>query len=443
MKLPRVVIVGRMNVGKSTLFNRLSVNAKSMTFDYEGVTRDVIKDTVTWRDYTFELVDTGGISLRKSTDEINERVRQLALKMVEQADVILLVCDGIVGVTVEDREVAKACRKLNKKIILVVNKADNKATEEHRYEFEGLGIKPIVFISALHGSSSSNLLDEVCAALPAPQPITQEQEVGCKMVILGKPNVGKSSLMNLLLQEERAIVSPIAGTTREAVKEKITFYQQDLLLTDTPGIRRKRKIDETLETMMVKSAFRAVDEADVVLLLIDSSEHAIADQELKLAFYVFEHYKSLIILFNKDDISTPEIKKDMDFSLDVYKYFLKKVPQMHISCKSGKNIGKVLPLVKQVYERANQQFNDDDLTMLFKEALRHRPLYHNQMVLGFKRIKQIATNPITIVIITETPEWYGSTQLGFFDNVMRAEYDLLGAPIKFLTRKPSSGPQER
>lgn len=443
MKLPRVVIVGRMNVGKSTLFNRLSVNAKSMTFDYEGVTRDVIKDTVTWRDYTFELVDTGGISLRKSTDEINERVRQLALKMVEQADVILFVCDGIVGVTTEDREVAKACRKLNKKIILVVNKADNKATEEHRYEFEGLGIKPIVFISALHGSSSSNLLDEVCAALPAPQPIAPEQEVGCKMVILGKPNVGKSSLMNLLLQEERAIVSPVAGTTREAVKEKITFYQQDLLLTDTPGIRRKRKIDETLETMMVKSAFRAVDEADVVLLLIDSSEHAIADQELKLAFYVFEHYKSLIILFNKDDISTPEIKKNMDFSLDVYKYFLKKVPQMHISCKSGKNIGKVLPLVKQVYERANQKFNDDELTMLFKEALRHRPLYHNQMVLGFKRIKQIASNPITIVIITETPEWYGSTQLGFFDNVLRSEYDLLGAPIKFLTRKPSSGPQER
>lgn len=437
MKLPRVVIVGRMNVGKSTLFNRLSVNAKSMTFDFEGVTRDIIKDVVTWRDYTFELVDTGGISLRKSADVINEQVRQLALKMVEQSELILFVCDGTVGVTTEDREVAKACRKLNKKIILVVNKADNKTTEENKYEFESLGIKPMVFISALHGSSSANLLDEICAALPTPQPISQEEEEGCKIVILGKPNVGKSSLLNLLAQEERAIVSPVAGTTREAVGQKITFYHQDLLLTDTPGIRRKRKIDETLESMMVKSAFRAVDEADVVLLLIDASEHAIADQELKLAFYVFEHYKSLIILFNKDDISDTETKKDMNFSLEVYDYFLKKVPQMHISCKSGKNIGKILPLVKEVYDRAQQKFNDDELTMLFKEALRRKPLYHNQMILHVKRVKQIASNPITIVLITETPEWFGSSQLGYFDNIMRSEYQLLGAPIKFLTRRPS------
>ena len=182
--------------------------------------------------------------------------------------------------------------------------------------------------------------------------------------------------MNLLVQEERAIVSPVAGTTREAIAEKITFYHQDLLLTDTPGVRRKRTIDEKLETMMVKSAFRAVEDADVVLLLIDASSHAIADQELKLAFYVFEHHKSLIILFNKEDLSDADIKKDMDFSFSVYDYFLKKIPQLHISCKTGKNIGKVLPLAKQVYERSCQQFSDDDITMLFKEALAHKPLYH-------------------------------------------------------------------
>ena len=173
------------------------------------------------------------------------------------------------------------------------------------------------------------------------------------------------------------------------------------------------------------------------LLLIDSSSHAIADQELKLAFYVFEHYKSLIILFNKDDLSDESIKKDMDFSLSVYDYFLKKIPQLHISCKTGKNIGKVLSLAKKVYERACQQFSDDEVTMLFKEALRHRPLYHQSMVINVKRAKQIASNPITIVLITETPEWFGPTQLGFFDNVLRSKYDLHGVPIKFLTRKPS------
>lgn len=438
MKIPRVVIVGRMNVGKSTLFNRLSVNAKSMTFDYEGVTRDVIKDVISWKDYTFELVDTGGISLKKSPDEIQEQVRQRAIGMMEQADLLLFVCDGTVGLTPEDRDIAQTCRRLNKKIILVINKADSGESQEHEYEFLKTGIKPAISISAIHGTGISDLLDAICNGLPAPTGANlPSEESNSKIVILGKPNVGKSSLMNLLVQEERAIVSPVAGTTREAIAEKITFYHQDILLTDTPGIRRKRKIDETLETMMVKSAFRAVDEADVVLLLIDASEHAIADQELKLAFYVFEHHKSLILLFNKDDISTPDAQQDMDRSLSVYDYFLKKVPHLAISCKTGKNVGKVLPLIKQVYERANQTFNDDELTMLFKEALRKKPLYHQQMVIHVKRVKQIATNPVTIVLISETPDWFGPSQLGFFDNIMRARYDLLGVPVKFLTRRPS------
>ena len=300
MKMPRVVIVGRINVGKSTLFNRLSVNAKSMTFDYEGVTRDFIKDIVSWRDYTFELIDTGGISLRKSPDEIQEQVRQRAIAMMQQADLLLFVCDGTVGLTNEDREIALTCRKLNKKIIVVVNKADSTAVQEHEHEFDQLGMKPVVPISALHGSSIGDLLDAICNALPKPtSPITHVEDESCKIVILGKPNVGKSSLMNLLVQEERSIVSPVAGTTREAVAEKITFYHQDILLTDTPGVRRKRKVEETLETMMVKTAFRAVEHADVVLLLIDASSHAIADQELKLAFYVFEHYKSLLFFLIK------------------------------------------------------------------------------------------------------------------------------------------------
>jgi len=437
MKLPRVVIVGRTNVGKSTLFNRLSVNAKSMTFDYEGVTRDFIKDIVTWKEYTFELIDTGGISLRKSQNVIDEQVRLRAISVMQSADVLLLLCDGTVGLTPLDREIAQVCRKVNKKIILVVNKSDNSATQEHIYEFQQLGIKPVVLISALHGAASGDLLDAVCDTLPAPVAHQEVEDAACKIVILGKPNVGKSSLMNLLVKQERSIVSDVAGTTREAIHEKVTFYHQDLLLTDTPGVRRKRSIDQTLETMMVKSAFRAVDNADIVLLLIDASSHAIADQELKLAFYVFEHFKSLIVLFNKEDLSTTEIKADMDYSLSVYDYFLKKVPQLAISCKSGKNVGKVLPLIKQVYERSCQKFSDDELTMLFKEALRHKPLYHQQMVINVMRVRQIASNPITLVLITQTPEWFGPTQLGFFDNVLRSKYDLQGAPIKFLTRKPS------
>lgn len=408
-----------------------------MTFDFEGVTRDIITDVVEWRDHRFELIDTGGISLRKSHDAIQEQVRQKALEMIGHADLILLVCDGTVGLTNEDREIAQTCRKVGKKIILVINKSDNSQTQEHEYEFQQLGIKPIILLSALHGSASGDLLDAICDALPAQTESYQEKEVACKIVILGKPNVGKSSLMNKLVEQERAIVSPVAGTTREAIAQKVSFYQQDLLLTDTPGVRRKRGVTDTLETMMVKSAFRAVDHADVVLLLVDASSGAIADQELKLAFYVFEHFKSLIILFNKDDLATPLLDQDMDRSLSVYDYFLKKIPQLHISCATGKNIGKVLPLVKQVCERACQKFDDDEITMLIKEALRKKPLYHQSMVINVLRAKQIASNPITIVLISHTPEWFGPTQLGFFDNVLRSKYKLDGAPIKFLTRKPS------
>lgn len=437
MKAPRIVIVGRTNVGKSTLFNRLSVNAKSITFDVEGVTRDFIKDIISWRDYTFELIDTGGISLRKSQDPLQEQVRQRALEVMDSADLLLLVVDGIIGLTSEDREIAKMCRKIGKPVILIINKSDSNVAKEHEYEFNQLGFEHVIFMSALHGLGAGDLLDAVCNILPKQTEIDEPVEPVCKIVILGKPNVGKSSLLNLLLQEERAIVSPIAGTTREAIGEKITFYQQDLLLTDTPGVRRKRVIDEKLETIMVKSAFRAVDEADIVLLLIDASSAAIADQELKLAFYVFEHYKSLIILFNKDDLTDQEIKKDMDYSLSVYDYFLKKIPQLQISCKTEKNIGRILPLIKKVHDRASQKFDDDDLTMLFKEALRAKPLYYRKMIIHVMRAKQIATNPITIVIISQTPEWFGPTQLGFFDNIIRAKYDLFGVPIKFLTRRPS------
>lgn len=434
-KKPSVSIVGRMNVGKSTLFNRLSDRVKSITMDYEGVTRDFVKDTISWQGRTFDIFDTGGISLRKTQDELLEKAREVALNMVKETDIILFVVDGTVGVAKEDREIARLLHKLGKTVFLIINKIDSKKSDEHGQEFRQLGFETMIRISAEHAKGIGDILDLLAQKLPE-HGIGQEKEPGCRVVLLGKPNVGKSSLMNLILKKERSIVSDVAGTTREALSDKVSFYSEDILMTDTPGIRKKRAVTEDLESLMVKSSMRALNEADVVLLLIDASEGKISDQELKLAFYAFtEKHKALALLFNKQDLTTEDTKSQLKFSMSEYEYVFKKVPQLSISCTTDRNIGKVLPLVKELYDRSHQQFNEDDLKLLFKDALMHKPLYCNSNLLIFYGARQIKTNPITIVLIVNEPKWFGPSQIMFFENILRAKYDLLGVPVKFFVRK--------
>lgn len=434
---PRIAIVGRMNVGKSTLFNRLSENVKSLTLDYEGVTRDILKEEISWQGRRFELVDTGGISLRKTQDQILETVRLKALEVVKSADVVLFVCDAKVGVLPEDREISKLLHSLDSKVMLVANKIDNSVSEQYRYEFERLGHKDLLHISAHHGIGIADLLQFIVDSLPD-QGITagpQNDDSISKVVLLGKPNVGKSSLMNLLLKKERSIVLDMPGTTREAIAEKISFYQQEILLTDTAGVRRKRCVHEQLEGLMVKTSFKALKDAHVVLLLVDASEGRLSDQELKLAFYSLEQHKALILLFNKQDLVDEESEARMKFSLEPYEHLTKKVERMDISCKSGKNIGKLMSKIQKVCKRYSQRFSDDDLSLLFKEALVRRPLYRNTNPLRVLRVRQIATAPITLLIIANEPKWFGPSQLTYFENQLRRQYDLRGVPIKFIVRK--------
>ncbi|MCL5876147.1 MAG: ribosome biogenesis GTPase Der [Candidatus Dependentiae bacterium] len=434
-KLPRVVLVGRMNVGKSTLFNRLSTSVKSITLDYEGVTRDFIKDTIFWDDRSFELIDTGGVSLRKTTDPILQEVRARALDQLEKSDVVLFVCDGKSGLVPEDREISKLLHKVGKTVIVVVNKVDTAIAKEHQHEFERLGHKMLVPISAQHGTGISELFTTIIGLIGKSTAIEEEKPL-YRVVLLGKPNVGKSSLMNLLLKQERSIVSDVAGTTREAISEKVTFYQEDLQITDTPGLRRQRSVKEQIETLMVKSSLRALDKADIVLLLVDASEGQLADQELKLAFYAFqEHYKALIVLFNKQDLVEHEAKEALAMDTEQYQFLLKKIEQLQISCKTEKNIGKVFPLVKKVWARYSQEFSPEELTVLFKTELEKRPLYHKTEPLAVYRVQQIQKAPITIAMTVNKPEWFGPSQLMFFENVMRATYDLQGVPVKFVLRK--------
>lgn len=434
--MPTVVIVGRTNVGKSTLFNRLSTDVKSLTLDYEGVTRDFLSDIVCWRDRSFELIDTGGISFRKTQDPILQKSRERALQLIDEADLILFVCDGTVGVQIEDREISDMLHAHNKNTVLVINKVDSHVGQERQYEFSQLGYKNSVAVSAQHGTAIADLFDEILDALPGESKPYEEEDVSCKVVILGRPNVGKSSLMNLLVGQERSIVTAIEGTTREAISENITFYKEIIEVTDTPGVRRKRGVTEPLEQLMVKSALHTLDRADVVLLVIDVSNGRLVDQELKLAFYAFqEKYKGLIIIFNKNDLETDAVRKELEYNLAPYQYFLKNIVQLHTSCVTQKNVGKVISLVNEVCNRYRTRFDDHELTTLFKQALERRPLYKSESLLHVYRAQQVKTGPITIALVVNEAKWFGPSQISYFEHVLREHTDLRGVPVRFVIRK--------
>jgi GTP-binding protein len=432
---PIVAIVGRPNVGKSTLFNRISRDAQTLIYDEPGVTRDVIGDVVSLQGKLCTLYDTGGIIMRKQQDPILEEVRQRALGMLDRAAVILFVCDGEVGPLPDDFEIAKLLHKKGVPVFTLINKTDIAESQEHIHAFERFGF-PIYQISATHGRGIDAVLKEVAEQLPKTAPASDYEQARCRVAIIGKPNVGKSSLMNELVKQDRVIVADKPGTTREAVSEQVTFYQEDIKLTDTPGMRRQRGVSEPLEQLMVKSALRAIDAAHIVILVVDGASGELSDQELKLAFYVFEEkHKALIILFNKQDLVVDEQKEELGRQKDQYKYFLDKIEMLSISCKTGKNVGKVLPLINTVWQRVRQQFASDELTMTLKESLMHKPLYRREQMLTFARAQQTKHTPITIELVVGNPPAWEATQLGYIENQLRKKYDLKSAALALIPRK--------
>lgn len=432
-QLQKVVVVGRMNVGKSTLFNRLATENRSLALDYEGVTRDFVSDKMSWKGKHFELIDSGGVMLRKPKGKFTKLVNEQVVQLISEADVVVLVCDGSVGIHPEDRELMKLIHKSGKFGILAVNKIDTNAAKDNQYEFERLGLDRIVTISAQHSIGIGDLLDYIAEQIT--EGGATEIDTQFRVSLLGKPNVGKSSLMNLLLGKDRTIVSEIAGTTREAVKEDIRFYQEDLQLIDTAGVRRKKGVTDQIETLMVKSTLAAVRESNIVLLLVDGSEGVLSDQELKLAFYVFEQGKALIIIFNKQDLVDEDIKEELAHNTLEYKYFLRKIETLNISCKTEKNVGKILSMVKEVWERDTLEISDVALTDLFKTELFNRPLYRNRQRLVLRKARQIMTAPITINLYVTEPKFFGPSQLAFFENILRSKYNLRSVPVKLVPKR--------
>lgn len=432
---PRVALVGRTNVGKSTLFNRLAKRTESLVADQAGVTRDYISEALTIHGKNFELIDTGGLAPAGTEDPLYNDIAAVSEQECKNADVVLFVCDGKNGITMEDKAVAKQLHKLKKKVILVLNKADNvQAFKNNEADFYGLGFGSYFAVSAVHGTGITELLNEVAKKLPetmAALPAAPE----CKIALLGKPNVGKSSLMNALLNYKRSIVSDIAGTTREAISERISFYGQDILVTDTAGIRRKRKVTDDLETLMVKSSLAAVRTADIILLLVDGNDGRLSDQELKLMFYAFEENKALIMIYNKSDLMTDEKMNLLTYETSEYDFFLKNIPKIHISCLTGKNVGVVMREIEKIRERFLQPINSAELTVELHEYFRNKPLFHKGVKLQVFSIQKRKEKDMAFNLCVSDPRWFGQSQLQCIENFLRKKYDLLGIPVHFVITK--------
>lgn len=436
-KLANVVIVGRTNVGKSTLFNKISQTQRSIVLDEEGVTRDCIMEHAEWNGVAFNLVDTGGISLVSKQDYISQQIYNKVEQVIQDAAAILFVCDIQVGITQEDKRIARKLLKLQSdkcKIFLVINKVENDYTRLRLYEFEQLGFSKMFGVSSHHSLGVGDLLDDVVQVLSAATPVFTQGPLIPRITLVGRPNAGKSSLINRLTNEDFAIVSAIEGTTREALRKRINFNKAMFELIDTAGIRRQRTVEEGLETMMVKNSLNAIRHAHMVLLLMDASEPQLSAQVLKLAEYAFENGSALILLVNKLDLFTPEMLAQLDDSFLQYEFLMKKMEIMKISCLDGKNINKILPLVETVWERYEQKFTDMYLTDLFKEALLKTPLYKNGKILTFYKAIQTSAAPMRIDLVVRNPELFGQNQFAFYENVLRKAVNLKSVPVIFNTR---------
>ncbi|MBT4595002.1 ribosome biogenesis GTPase Der [bacterium] len=439
--LPRVLLVGRTNVGKSAIFNRLSDNARSIVFDREGVTRDCVSDIISWRDSKFELVDTGGFMPLKRSSEIEQRVFEGISEEIDNAAALLMVVDVKSGITSLDMEITKNLKKTKRPLILLVNKADNEdLSSEGIAEFSRFGIDEMIPVSAVHGRGIADLLDVVTDILPIDTKKTEKQETAYRVSIIGKPNVGKSSLLNALIKKNRSIVADEAGTTREPIHEKMALHKTTIDIIDTAGVRRKRSVEDPLEEIMVKSSLFTIRNSDIVVLVIDASAQNLSDQEIKLMFYTNEQRKALILVFNKIDLIKEEDRAQIEHNLSKYEHLTKRLPIIWTSCLTGKQISRVRETIHKVQLRCQQELNKDELEDLVVSEWNSKPMFHKTIRLKIHGVRPVEAKVPSIILYVNYPEWFGSTQLSFLEKVIRKRYDLRGCPIRFILRKAKMFP---
>ena len=434
--LPILAIVGRPNVGKSTLFNKLTGKRLSIVEDTPGVTRDRIYSKCEWRNREFMIVDTGGIE-PASEDIILAQMRRQAQVAIEKADVIVFLTDIRCGVTADDYEVASMLQKSGKPIILAVNKCDSIGDPPPEfYEFYNLGVGDPIAVSAQHGHGSGDLLDEVFKYFPESDTDEYDDEY-IKVAVIGKPNVGKSSLINRIAGEERVIVSDIAGTTRDATDTVIENENGKYVFIDTAGIRRKSKVTEKIEHYSVLRAYMAVDRSDVCVIVIDALV-GFTDQDSKVAGYAHEQGKACIVAVNKWDAVEKDSNTMEEFTNDLKEKFsfMSYVPFIFISAKTGQRIDKLFPLINSVNSQNSMRITTGMLNDVLSYATtRVQPPSDKGRRLKIYYMTQASTKPPTFVVFVNRADLFHFSYQRYIENQIRQTFGLTGTPVRFVIRE--------
>lgn len=436
MSKPIVAIVGRPNVGKSTLFNIFADSRISIVEDTPGVTRDRLYADAEWLDRKFTMVDTGGIEMQ-NTDSIAVSIRQQAEIAVREADVILFVCDARTGITNDDMEVAKMLRQSKKPVVLAVNKADTPKQEAEAYEFYNLGIGELYLISASNRLNLGDLLDAVVEKFPPESDDDEDNEDVIKVAIIGRPNVGKSSIFNDIIGQTRSIVSDVAGTTRDAIDVPVEKDGQTYLFIDTAGMRRKGKIDEPIEKYSIIRTLRAVDRSDVVLLVLNAEE-GITEQDKKIAGYAHEAGKGIVIVVNKWDLypnktvmSTEEFTKNIRHEL----IFMPYANVVYVSALTQQRISRLPEMIKDAAEANAMRISTSVLNQVVTDAVAmNQPPMEKGKRLKILYTTQVKVKPPTFVIFCNEPEIMHFSYQRYLENQLREAFGFKGTPINIIVR---------
>lgn len=425
-----VAIVGRPNVGKSTLFNRILGKRQAIVEDFPGVTRDRNYAEVTRYAKRFTLIDTGGFE-PVSNERLLAQMREQSQVAMEEADIILFLMDGREGLTPADEEVAHMLRQVDKPVFFVVNKVDGPAQEAALGEFYALGVEALHPISAEHRLGVSDLLDEILALLPGP-PLSGEESSETRLAVVGRPNVGKSSLVNRLLGYERVVANPTAGTTRDSVDTPFTYNQRRYALIDTAGIRRKGKVSQKLEKYSVIQALKALERAHIAIVVLDAAE-GITDQDLTIAGYAHERGRAVVLVVNKWDLVVKDNKTMGNFVKEIRGAFrfLPDSPIHFVSALSGQRVGKIMADIEMVDDEFNRKIATAELNKVLKDAeLNHPPpVYHGKRLKLFY-MTQTAVRPPTFVIFVNKAEGIHFSYERYLMNCLRQAFGFTACPIR-------------
>src|SRR5215467_4298890 len=430
-----VAIVGRPNVGKSTFFNRLLEERKAIVDDISGVTRDRQYGIADWNGKNFNVIDTGGF-VPDSEDVFETEIRKQVLIAVEEANAIIFMTDTATGITLLDEAMADILRRATKPVFLVVNKVDNSDRLLQATEFYSMGFDNIFFISAISGSGTGELLDAISALITTDEPDTTEKVLP-KFAIIGQPNVGKSSLLNALVGKERTIVSEIAGTTRDTIHTHYKLFRKEFILIDTAGIRRKAKVHEDLEFYSVIRAIKAIDEADVCLLLLDA-EKGITAQDLSIYSLAARKGKGIVLLVNKWDVVEKQTNTARDYEKELKARLapFNDVPILFISAKEKTRIFKVIETAIEVYENRQKKINTSELNNTLLKAIEgYRPPVVRGHPIKIKYITQLPTAVPSFAFFCNFPDDIKQPYKNYLENQLRENFNFKGVPVRLFFRK--------